>query len=697
MADFKTTWWLKLKDSVVGPLDKIIAKAGGAEKAIAKIELRNQRLEEMSGKLQSKLTKLAVGGAAFLALSYGSLQFEKSMAMTNTMAQKTGREYELLTDKVRGIAEAVPVARDELANGLYSVISAGVPEDNWIDFLNDSSKAAIGGNSELGTVVDATAGIIKNYSLAWSEANEIQDKFQKTVELGQIPGLNALATALPRVAGAANHLKVSQDELMSSFATFTGVTGPTTNEVATQIQALFNSLMKPSAEAKKLAKDIGITWNSTAIASAGGMKQFAELVTPAITQYAQRMKMTEDEVIGALTGSAEALKPLQALMGDVGDTFEANTAKLSGAVGAVDRAFGFATDNVTDRLQTLRNEFSNNMDRIVASMMPLFEAGMAVFGGLVSAFSWFQETFPVLSKWATLVGGAAFVTTFLGLVLGVAGLKLFAWYGELKIAAIAIRAWTGWSTLATAATTAWTTVTGFASTAFATLNAVIAANPIGALVVALIAVTTLVIAAVRHWNEWGAALSIFLGPLGMVISLVQSFRRNWELLTEAFSTGGMLEGIKAIGKVLLDSVIMPVQQLLEIVSRVTGAEWAENAAKSIEKFRNSLGVKVEQGTASAATSERATPTKETRATGSKFVAPGSIHTQTETAATSNGAAAAISGGSGGGGSRVVHQKNEFQITFVLPKNWREEKDNIRDEFLEMFTKASGDAAIAATK
>ena len=80
-----------------------------------------------------------------------------------------------MKQQVAGLAEEIPIARDELAGGLYQVISNGVPEDNWIDYLRSSAKASVGGIANLGEVVKVTSTIIKNYGLEWSNAGEIQD------------------------------------------------------------------------------------------------------------------------------------------------------------------------------------------------------------------------------------------------------------------------------------------------------------------------------------------------------------------------------------------------------------------------------------------------------------------------------------------------------------------------------------------
>jgi len=118
------------------------------------------------------------------------------------------------------------------------------------------------------------------------------------------------------------------------------------------------------------------------------------------------------------------------------------------------------------------------------------------------------------------------------------------------------------------------------------------ANPIGLITLAIMALIAVVAIIINKWNEWGAALSLFLGPLGMVISLVQSFRRNWDMVSTAFQEGGILAGLKAIGKVMMYAILMPLQQLLEIASKLPGkiGAMAAAGASKIEAFRQNLGV-----------------------------------------------------------------------------------------------------------
>jgi TP901 family phage tail tape measure protein len=131
-------------------------------------------------------------------------------------------------------------------------------------------------------------------------------------------------------------------------------------------------------------------------------------------------------------------------------------------------------------------------------------------------------------------------------------------------------------------------------------NAAMTANPIGAIIVGIALLIALVAVAIAHWDEWGAALSIFLGPLGMIVNLFMAFKNNWDMIVSAFKTDGILGGLVAIGKTLLDTILYPLQQILEVIANLTGSDMAAQAAAGIASFRQEMGVKDGKGAVAAA-------------------------------------------------------------------------------------------------
>lgn len=316
-----------------------------------------------------------------------SRSFSAAMNAANTMAGKRGEDFAKLKGQVAELSKSIPVVRDELANGLYQVISNGVPEDNWITFLQKSAKASVGGIADLGETVKVTSTIIKNYGLSWDKAGDVQDKIQLTAKNG-VTSFEQLAQALPRVTGNAATLGVSIDELMATFATLTGVSG-NTNEVATQMAAIFTALVKPSSEASKMAQQMGIEFDAAAIKAAGGMRNFLTDLDKNVKAYASKSGMLEQEIYGKLFGSAESLRALGPLTGQLAAKFNENVEAMKGSAGTIDDAFSIMSGSGAASLQILKNKFAEVGDAIASTMggiMPVLNI-TAQIGNTVIAVS----------------------------------------------------------------------------------------------------------------------------------------------------------------------------------------------------------------------------------------------------------------------------------------------------------------------
>lgn len=335
----------------------------------------------------------AVGG---LAQQFNS--FDKSMRAVNTMAGKDAEGFEALKGEVEALGNVIPLAKEELANGLYQVISNGVPEDNWIAFLEQSSKAAVGGIADLGETVTVTSTLIKNYGLEWSAAGALQDKIQMTAKNG-VTSFEQLAAALPRVTGNAATLGVSIDELMATFATLTGVSGNTA-EVSTQLGAIFTALVKPSSEAAEMAEMMGVKFDAAAIKAAGGMQNFLTRLSSDISAYAASHGMLEEEIYGKLFGSAEALRALLPITGELRDTFQQNVGAMAESAGTIEGAFTTMAGSGESVSLMLQNQVSTMLDWAgsVASGIQPYLQYVAVTGHAIAGVVMMTKT----AKAATL-------------------------------------------------------------------------------------------------------------------------------------------------------------------------------------------------------------------------------------------------------------------------------------------------------
>lgn len=380
--------------TAVDNLRRVVDNAKGAAGALQEQLINTNQIVEKWNNVSNAIGQLS---SVLNDITAESRSFGGAMAAANTMAGKSGEDFAKLKDQVSELSHEIPIARDKLANGLYQVVSNGVPENNWITFLNKSARASVAGIADLEETVKVTSTIIKNYGLDWEAAGSIQDKIQLTAKNG-VTSFEQLAQALPRVTSQAATLGVSVDELMATFSTLTGVSGNTA-EVSTQLAAIFTALIKPSSEAAEMAQQMGIQFDAAAIKAAGGMEQFLQQLGKSVQEYSKSSGVLEQEVYGKLFGSAESLRALTPLMGNLSDKFSENVADMKDSAGTIDNAFDTVAHTGSSTLQMLNNklgEYSDTLQNSIGNVLPYISisAQMAMCAASVVSLS---KTFNILS------------------------------------------------------------------------------------------------------------------------------------------------------------------------------------------------------------------------------------------------------------------------------------------------------------
>lgn len=386
--------------TAVDNLRRVADSAKGAAGALQEQLINTNQIVEKWNNVSNAIGQLS---SVLNDITAESRSFGGAMAAANTMAGKSGEEFAKLKDQVAELSHEVPVARDKLANGLYQVISNGVPENNWITFLNKSARASVAGIANLEETVKVTSTIIKNYGLDWEAAGFIQDKIQLTAKNG-VTSFEQLAQALPRVTSLAATLGVSVDELMATFSTLTGVSGDTA-EVSTQLAAIFTALIKPSSEAAEMAQQMGIQFDAAAIKAAGGMEQFLQQLGKSVQEYSKSSGVLEQEVYGKLFGSAESLRALTPLMGNLSDKFSENVSSMKDSAGTIDNTFDTVAHTGSSTLQMLNNklgEYSDTLQKSIGNVLPYISisAQMAMCATSVVSLSKTFNILAVISKLA---------------------------------------------------------------------------------------------------------------------------------------------------------------------------------------------------------------------------------------------------------------------------------------------------------
>lgn len=236
-----------------------------------------------------------------------------------------------------------------------------------------------------------------------------------------------------------------------------------------------------------------------------------------------------------------------------------------------------------------------------------------------------------------------------------------------------------------------TAITGVATAAQWLWNAAMDANPIGLIVLAIAALVGIVVVVIKKWNDWGAAMTLLLGPIGLIISAFKSLYDHWDSIKKAFTDDGIIAGLKRIGVVLLDALLYPVQQLLQMLAHIPGlSDLAGEAARSIEGIRANLDlVTPSEKKATSPVNATSALSVDVGKTGGKDLA---VPLPITPANTGNSSGTSSISGAGGGGksiSMTINIKNYFDKI-----NTKLDVRKVADEVAGVIADRLRDSAIA---
>jgi len=298
---------------------------------------------------------VATAGASFAAVKMAS-SYETAMKEVATLGVPT-EQMAVLEDGVLALSRRLGVDAVEATGALYQAISAGVPPENALAFLETASKAAIAGVTDAETAVDGISTVTNAFSSQNITAAEAADIMFATVKAGKTD-FAQLSASIANVAPLANATGVSFGEVSAALATMTA-SGTATAVATTQIRSAIQSLTKPSAELTAIFEEAGFASGELAVRELGFAKA-SEIVS----------KATGGSVAGMtkLLGSIEGVQGVLGVTGAQGEAFARNMEGMDNSAGAADAAFA-----------TMSASFGFQMKRVGAA----FKTGFIAVGLLI--------------------------------------------------------------------------------------------------------------------------------------------------------------------------------------------------------------------------------------------------------------------------------------------------------------------------
>lgn len=314
----------------------------------------NQALE--IGKKALNLVEGAVDALVLKPLGIAAA-FETEFAFIKTLGEKLAPDFD---KQLKELAAEVGISATEIAKAANNAISSGLKPDIVPEFLKVTSKAAIGGRTELTEATMALVTATNAYKATGLDATRAADVLFATVQKG-IVSFEELARSQGSSLGPAAALGVSFEEVNAAVATISQVI-PSAAESFTRIDAIIKGITKPTDEAEKAFKRFGIGFGVTNLQAKGLAGVLAEI---------REKTGGSAEALSQLAGrNKEVLEGLVLLNNDY-KGFRDNLDYITKAAGQTDNAFKTIDATTGRTFERLKVEFEEVLSKIGEQMLPL--------------------------------------------------------------------------------------------------------------------------------------------------------------------------------------------------------------------------------------------------------------------------------------------------------------------------------------
>jgi len=371
-------------------------------------------IDEAANKMAKVGTVLVGLGVAATKMS---VDFTNNMAKVRSIADFTDTSitFENLKANALQVSGDFNVAANDMADGLYELISADTKLEDSLQAMRNSALLARTGFTSMGTSVDVLTSFTNAYNLTIAEQTALVDKLIVTQNDGKVT-IDELGGAFGKIAGLAKESGVGIDELLAALSAVTS-TGLPASETINALKQVISNVVKPTQQAAETANQLGLKFNSAALSSKG-LVGFLEEV--------QRKAGGNTEALATLFGSVEAFNSVLVLTGSGANKFNESLDNIKNSAGAAQTAFNDLKtpgEELSAAINNLKNGFINaggafeplvrlaaNFINVVANLSPqlvqfgtVVGAGALILAGMVKTLQIANATMQLYSKIKTAI------------------------------------------------------------------------------------------------------------------------------------------------------------------------------------------------------------------------------------------------------------------------------------------------------
>lgn len=253
----------------------------GFEKMNEKVRQTDAGFEKLKGSFKSGMLQMAAGLGIWTGMSQAigfvtrsikdsieqGKRFEEAFTKVRVATKGSASENEALRQSLMRMNPALGSAT-EMTEALAIAVRefSEYSRADQLKFVETAGKTAVASFTNVETAIEALSTVVKGYKMNLNDAAKAGEVMARATQIEGI-SFEQVARGLTKLSATAEAVGVSFSELIGAYLTLQERQDP--QLAMMQLRMLLTNLMKPSNQAQKAARDLGIEWSASGVKAMG--------------------------------------------------------------------------------------------------------------------------------------------------------------------------------------------------------------------------------------------------------------------------------------------------------------------------------------------------------------------------------------------------------------------------------------------
>ena len=275
----------------------------------------------------------------------------------------------VLRDDLLDFAKEAGKAPEEVVTAAYDALSAGVPEDNLFEFLEQASKGAVAGVTDMSVAVDGLTSVVNAYGQETLSFQNASDVIFSTIKIGKA-SYEELAGTLYNAIPTASAIGVKFEDIGAAIALMTSMGTPTA-QATTQIRQALVELNKEGSTADNTFKEISGKSFKEFIQEGGNLQEALQMM--------EESARANGKEVTSMFSSVEAGNAVLSLSGKNAKAFKETLEEMNKSAGATNEAFKAIDDGPARQFERIKAETEALVIELGNNLLPVAEESLLPF------------------------------------------------------------------------------------------------------------------------------------------------------------------------------------------------------------------------------------------------------------------------------------------------------------------------------